>query len=109
MHPQKTVVVTGASQGIGAGLTNTFLKHGYNVVATSRRVSRSEEVKASDRLARLDGDIADPTTAKAVVETALGRFGTIDYSDESPLLFLGEAVDFDALQLKNLREFEGWR
>ena len=37
-----------------------------------------------------------------------GRFATIDYSDESPLLFLGEAVEFDALKLKNLREFEGW-
>jgi hypothetical protein len=37
-----------------------------------------------------------------------GRFGTIDYSEEPPLLFLGEGVEFDNLQLKNLREFEGW-
>jgi len=36
------------------------------------------------------------------------RFATIDYSGETPLLFLGEAVEFDALKLKNLREFEGW-
>ena len=37
-----------------------------------------------------------------------GRFATIDYSHAKPLLFLGEAVEFDDLKLKNLREFEGW-
>ena len=75
---EKTVIVTGASQGIGAGLANRFLERGYNVVATSRRVSQSAEIGASERLARVDGDIAEPETAKAVVETALARFGSID-------------------------------
>jgi NAD(P)-dependent dehydrogenase (short-subunit alcohol dehydrogenase family) len=74
----KTVIVTGASQGIGAGLANRFLERGYNVVATSRRVSQSAEVSACERLCRVDGDIADPQTAKAVVETVLARFGSID-------------------------------
>ena len=74
----KTVIVTGASQGIGAGLANRFLERGYNVVATSRRVTQSAELSASERLARVDGDIAEPETAKAVVETALARFGSID-------------------------------
>ena len=74
----RTVIVTGASQGIGAGLANRFLERGYNVVATSRRVSQSAEIGASDRLARVDGDIADPETAKSVVETALARFGSVD-------------------------------
>ena len=78
MQTRKTGVITGASQGIGAGLANSFLERGYNVVATSRRVSQSAEINASDRLARVDGDIADPETAKAVVETALARFGSID-------------------------------
>ena len=36
------------------------------------------------------------------------RFATIDYSEATPLLFLGESVDFDDLKLKNLRSFEGW-
>jgi hypothetical protein len=36
------------------------------------------------------------------------EFGTIDYSGDEPLLFLGEWVSFEELQLKNLREFEGW-
>lgn len=78
MQKQKTVLITGASQGIGAGLVKAFLEHGYNVVATSRRASQSEEIAPSDRLALVDGDIADPATAKKVVETALVRFGSID-------------------------------
>ena len=45
----------------------------------------------------------------ADLRTIDGRFATIDYSEEQPLLFLGEAVEFDDLQLKNLREFEGWK
>src|ERR1700692_3271673 len=78
MRTRKTAVITGASQGIGAGLANGFLERGYNVVATSRRVSQSAQINASERVARVDGDIADPETTKAVVETALARFGSID-------------------------------
>lgn len=78
MSTPRTVVITGASQGIGAGLANTFLGRGYNVVATSRSVSRSNEIPSSDKVARVDGDIADPATAGKVVDTALSRFGRID-------------------------------
>jgi hypothetical protein len=44
----------------------------------------------------------------ADLRTTSGEFGTIDYSENPPLLFLGRAVEFDDLHLKNLREFEGW-
>lgn len=44
----------------------------------------------------------------ADLRTTSGDFGTIDYSENPPRLFLGRAVDFDDLHLKNLREFEGW-
>jgi len=44
----------------------------------------------------------------ADLRTPDARFGTFDYSDPAPLLFLGEACDFDSLRLKNLRQFEGW-
>lgn len=37
-----------------------------------------------------------------------GKFATIDYSDENPVLYLGEAVEFESLKLRNLRSFEGW-
>ncbi|MBI3683347.1 MAG: DUF4178 domain-containing protein [Acidobacteria bacterium] len=44
----------------------------------------------------------------ADLRTGTNQFGTIDYSEDPPLLFLGEYVEFDSLRLKNLREFEGW-
>jgi len=44
----------------------------------------------------------------ADLRATAGRFGTIDCSEEKPLVFIGEALDFTALKLKNLREFEGW-
>ena len=44
----------------------------------------------------------------ADLRTADGRFATIDYTQSPPLLFIGEAVEFDSLQLTNLRQFEGW-
>jgi len=45
----------------------------------------------------------------ADLRTGSGEFGTIDYSENPPLLFLGRAVEFDDLHLKNLRDFEGWQ
>jgi NAD(P)-dependent dehydrogenase (short-subunit alcohol dehydrogenase family) len=54
---QKTIIVTGASQGIGAGLVQSFLDRGYNVVANSRNISKSEAFKASDKLDLVDGNI----------------------------------------------------
>ena len=45
----------------------------------------------------------------ADLRTHDGRFGTIDYSEDPPLLFLGEFVAYDELRLKGVREFEGWR
>lgn len=95
MQERKTVLITGASQGIGAGLTNTFLERGYNVVATSRRVSQSDEIGPSDRLARVDGDIADATTAKSVAETAISRFGSIDaLVNNAGIFFTKPFVDY---------------
>jgi NAD(P)-dependent dehydrogenase (short-subunit alcohol dehydrogenase family) len=76
MKTQPTIVITGASQGIGAGLVSRFLKRGYNVVATSRKVSASKEWPLSDRIVRVDDDVADP--ASAVVEAALKAFGSVD-------------------------------
>ena len=98
-----TGIVTGASQGIGAGLANAFLERGYNVVATSRRISRSEEIRASDRLARVDGDIADPETADAVVKTALSRFGSIEaLVNNAGIFFTKPFVDYTVEDYRRL-------
>jgi NAD(P)-dependent dehydrogenase (short-subunit alcohol dehydrogenase family) len=111
MQTPKTAIITGASRGIGAGLANSFLERGYNVVATSRRVSQSAEIKASERLARVDGDIADPETAKALVETALARFGSIDALVNNAGIFFTRAFidytieDYRRLAATNLEGF----
>jgi NAD(P)-dependent dehydrogenase (short-subunit alcohol dehydrogenase family) len=95
MSTSKTIVITGASQGIGAGLVNTFAGRGYNVVATSRSVSRSSEIPDSDKVVRVDGDIADPATARKVVETALSRFGRIDaLVNNAGIFFAKPFVDY---------------
>src|SRR5271163_3776210 len=75
---QKTIIVTGASQGIGAGVAQAFLDRGYNVVANSRNISKSEAFKASDKLALIDGNIGDSAVAAKIVETAITTFGSID-------------------------------
>jgi NAD(P)-dependent dehydrogenase (short-subunit alcohol dehydrogenase family) len=74
----KTAIVTGASQGIGAGVVKRFAERGFNVVANSRKVTQSSEVAASSRVVLVDGDIGKPETAANIVETALSRFKSID-------------------------------
>lgn len=77
-NPPKTVIVTGASQGIGAGIVRAFLARGYNVVGTARNATRSRELSASDHLALIDGDIGQLETAQEVAALALEKFGSID-------------------------------
>ena len=69
----KTAIVTGASQGIGAGIAKAFAERGFNVAANSRKMTQSTEVTASDHVALVDGHIGDPATAARIVETALVR------------------------------------
>ena len=77
-NTQKTAIVTGASQGIGAGLVEAYLKRGYNVVANSRNIVKSNPFAASANLALVGGDIGDPKTAANIAATAISRFGRID-------------------------------
>jgi len=65
----KTAIVTGASQGIGAGLVKAFVERGFNVVANSRKGTQSAEVAASNRVAPVDGHIGEPATAARIVVT----------------------------------------
>ena len=74
----KAAIVTGASQGIGAGLVEAFLKRGYSVVANSRNITKANPFAAVENLALVDGDIGHPSTAVAIVDTAVSRFGRID-------------------------------
>jgi NAD(P)-dependent dehydrogenase (short-subunit alcohol dehydrogenase family) len=78
MANKKTVIVTGASQGIGAAVVRAFLDRGYNVVATSRNISHVT-VEPSPNLALVDGDIGKAATAEGVAQTAINKFGSIDH------------------------------
>lgn len=71
---QKVVVVTGASQGIGSEIVKAFRKLDYRVVATARSIQPTDD----PNVAAVQGDIADPQTARRVVAEALNRFGRID-------------------------------
>jgi NAD(P)-dependent dehydrogenase (short-subunit alcohol dehydrogenase family) len=101
--PQKTAIVTGASQGIGAGIVRAFAARGFNVVASSRKVTQSQEVKPSDRVALVDGDIGAPATAAALVETALSRFKSIDaLVNNAGIFFVKPFTDYTADDFKSL-------
>ena len=109
MSGKKTAVVTGASQGIGAGLVEAFLKNGYNVVATSRKVSQT--LTASAALVLVDGDIGKPETAARVVEAAIQLFGSIDVLANNAGIFRTRPFtdftteDFNALVSTNMLGF----
>jgi NAD(P)-dependent dehydrogenase (short-subunit alcohol dehydrogenase family) len=99
----KTVIVTGASQGIGAGAVKAFLDKGYNVVATSRSVSKSKELPSSPKLALVDGDIGDASVAAKVAETAISKFGSIDALVNNAGIFFPKAfTDYTGEDLKKL-------
>lgn len=76
-QPQ-TVLITGASSGIGLGLAKGFLKEGFRVVANSRRITQAATLAPSDDLVLIDGDVADPATARTLVEATERRFGKLD-------------------------------
>src|SRR5258705_8014861 len=75
---RKTAIVTGASRGIGAGLVEAFLERGYSVVANSRNITKANPFAAAANVALVDGDIGHPSTATAIVDTAVSRFGGLD-------------------------------
>src|SRR3984893_12257036 len=108
---RKTVIVTGASQGIGAGVVRAFLTRGYNVVGTARNATKSKELSASDHLALIDGDIGQFETAQKVAEFTLKKFGSIDALITNAGIFLVKqfteysAEDFRALVSTNLAGF----
>jgi NAD(P)-dependent dehydrogenase (short-subunit alcohol dehydrogenase family) len=99
----KTVIVTGGSQGIGSGAVKAFLDRDYNVVATSRNVTKSKDLPSSPRLALVDGDIGDATTAARVAETAIATFSSIDaLVNNAGIFFTKPFTDYTAEDFKRL-------
>jgi NAD(P)-dependent dehydrogenase (short-subunit alcohol dehydrogenase family) len=108
---RNTVIVTGASQGIGAAVANLFLDRGYNVVGNSRRINHKNELQRSDKLALVDGDIGLASTAERILATAVQQFGSVDALVNNAGIFFVKPFteytleDFRALSSTNLDGF----
>lgn len=104
---RKVALITGASQGIGAGLVKRFLDRGYCVVANSRTIKPSD----CPDVATVAGDVAHPETADRIVGAAIERFGRIDTLVNNAGAFISKPfvdyseADFATLAATNLAGF----
>ena len=106
-NKEKVAIITGASQGIGAGLTRAYRELGYSVIATARSIRQPED----SGIVTIAGDIADPDTAQRVVDEAVKRFGRIDTLINNAGIYIGKPFsdytleDFNAMVAVNLAGF----
>jgi NAD(P)-dependent dehydrogenase (short-subunit alcohol dehydrogenase family) len=111
MNRTQTAIVTGASSGIGLGLTKALLATGYRVVANARRATAAGTLEASKNLVLVDGDVANPETAAALTRTAVDRFGSVDLLVNNAGIFIAKPFtdsgedDFQRLVATNLTGF----
>jgi NAD(P)-dependent dehydrogenase (short-subunit alcohol dehydrogenase family) len=104
---QRVAIITGGSQGIGAGLVAAYRRQGWAVVANSRTIKPSED---GDVLT-VEGDVAEPTTTDRIIGEALDRFGRIDTLINSAGVFIAKpftdytAEDYAAIVGVNLTGF----
>jgi NAD(P)-dependent dehydrogenase (short-subunit alcohol dehydrogenase family) len=82
----KVAIVTGGSQGIGAGVVDGYRQQGWAVVANSLKAEPSQEPD----LVTVAGDVSQPATADRIVGEALGRFGRIDTLINNAGLFISK-------------------
>lgn len=107
MNSNKVAVITGASQGIGAGLVAAYRKLGYSVVANSRTIAPSEDAG----ILTVPGDISDPAVGARVIEQALDSFGRVDTLINNAGVFVAKPftdytdADYDFVTGVNLRGF----
>jgi NAD(P)-dependent dehydrogenase (short-subunit alcohol dehydrogenase family) len=107
----QTAIVTGASSGIGLGVTQALLERGWQVVATSRAISNSKELKPSPNLVLLDGDAGKKETAVKVVEAAIKHFGRIDLLVNNAGIYIPKAFtdyseeDYNLVMNTNVASF----
>ncbi len=104
---RRVAIVTGGSQGIGAGLVAGYRRLGWAVVATSRTIGASDDPE----VLTISGDISDPATAGRIVDGALGRFGHVDTVVNNAGVFISKPFtdytddDYAALVGVNLTGF----
>jgi len=100
-------VITGASQGIGAGLVDGYRDRGWSVVANAREMKPSSD----PQVLVVDGDVSEPATADRIVDNALERFGHIDTLVNNAGVFISKPFtdytpqDYDRVVGVNLTGF----
>src|SRR5882757_2875388 len=108
---QPVAIVTGASSGIGLGVTQALLERGWRVVGTSRSISKSKDLKPSSDLVLVDGEVSKKETAVKVVEAALQHFGRVDLLVNNAGIFLPKAFtdyteeDYNLVMNTNVASF----
>jgi NAD(P)-dependent dehydrogenase (short-subunit alcohol dehydrogenase family) len=103
MSKGSTVIVTGASQGIGAEVVKVFLGRGYNVLATSRSISAAGTFKNSKQLQIIDGDIGLFATAERIAKTAVDVFGSINaLVNNAGVFFTKPFIEYTQEDIKQL-------
>jgi NAD(P)-dependent dehydrogenase (short-subunit alcohol dehydrogenase family) len=104
---QKVIVVTGASQGIGAGIVKAFRERNCRIVAMSRSIKPSTEAD----VLTVQGDVAAPATAEKVFKAAMDRFGRIDTLVNNAGMFMAKPftaysqADYDLYLSTNVTGF----
>jgi NAD(P)-dependent dehydrogenase (short-subunit alcohol dehydrogenase family) len=104
---RKVAVITGASQGIGAGLVTGFRQAGYAVVGVARSLPASGELD----FLTIEGDVAEAETAQRVVDQAVDRFGRVDTLVNNAGIYIGKPFtdytldDYLAITAVNLAGF----
>jgi NAD(P)-dependent dehydrogenase (short-subunit alcohol dehydrogenase family) len=83
---QRVAIITGGSQGIGAGLVAGYRGQGWAVVANSLKIQPSDDPD----VLTVAGDVADRATAEQIVSQALRRFGRIDTLVNNAGIFLSK-------------------
>lgn len=113
--PQKTVIVTGASSGLGLAIAEAYLKRGDNVVGNARTTARLQEAATSlgnpENFLMVEGDIGKPETAKKLFAKAIEAFGSVDVLVANAGIFIGKPItdftesDVDSIIDTNLKGF----
>lgn len=114
-NTQRTVVITGASSGIGLALASAYLKRGYNVVGNARSEKRLEVAARTlgqpGNFVAVAGDIGLPDTSERIFGEAIRRFGQVDILVNNAGIFIAKPIvsytadDFDKLVSTNLKGF----
>ncbi len=107
----QTAIVTGASGGIGLSLVTVLIEKGFNLVGTSRSITKSKDLKPSDNLVLVDGDISKRETAVKVAEAAIKAFGRVDLLINNAGIFMPKPFtdyteeDFELMINTNVASF----